>query len=129
QGRRQRGRGEDRGRRLPDGPFLGGLSDGPGRALSHAFHAPVAVGGDGLADPRIPVGAPMSRKPSAAKPGEPPFWKRKRLSEMTRREWESLCGGCARWCLIKLEDCDTGSIDYTDIACRLLDLDRCRCTD
>ena len=71
----------------------------------------------------------MSRKPSAAKPGEPPFWKRKRLSEMTRREWESLCDGCARCCLIKLEDCDTGSIDYTDIACRLLDLDRCRCTD
>jgi uncharacterized cysteine cluster protein YcgN (CxxCxxCC family) len=56
-----------------------------------------------------------------------PFWRRKTLSEMTAAEWESLCDGCARCCLIKLEDTDTGVISYTEIACRLLDLGACRC--
>jgi uncharacterized protein len=58
-----------------------------------------------------------------------PFWKRKTLSEMTRPEWESLCDGCARCCLLKLEDIDTGEIAYTDIACKLLDSGACRCSD
>ena len=59
---------------------------------------------------------------------EAPYWRTKPLEEMTRDEWEGLCDGCARCCLIKLEDSDTGEIDYTDIACRLLDLGTCRCT-
>ncbi len=57
-----------------------------------------------------------------------PYWRTKTLEEMTRTEWEALCDGCARCCLLKLEDEDTGEIAYTDIACRLLDAGTCRCT-
>lgn len=48
---------------------------------------------------------------------------------MDREEWESLCDGCGRCCLLKLEDDETGDIEPTDIACRLLHLDSCRCSD
>jgi uncharacterized protein len=60
---------------------------------------------------------------------KPPFWKTKSLSEMTRTEWESLCDGCGRCCLNKLEDEDTGRFLYTKAACKLLDLKTCQCTD
>src|SRR4051794_41807626 len=58
-----------------------------------------------------------------------PFWKTKRLHEMTREEWESLCDGCGRCCLHKLRDEDTNALSFTNVACRLLDLDSCRCSD
>ena len=57
-----------------------------------------------------------------------PFWKTKRLNEMTRQEWESLCDGCGKCCLLKLEDEDTGEIHTTNVTCRLMDLKTCRCT-
>ncbi len=57
----------------------------------------------------------------------PEFWRRFPLDRLTVSEWEALCDGCAKCCLIKLEDEDTGEIAYTDIACRLLDRDTCRC--
>ena len=62
-------------------------------------------------------------------PAEPPFWKRKKLSEMTSAEWESLCDGCGRCCLNKLLDDDTHETVFTDVGCVLLDGDTCRCKD
>ena len=58
-----------------------------------------------------------------------PFWKRKTLEQMTAREWESLCDGCGRCCLNKLEEDGTGKIFFTDVACKLLNHDTCRCKD
>jgi uncharacterized cysteine cluster protein YcgN (CxxCxxCC family) len=57
------------------------------------------------------------------------FWKTKTLEEMSDAEWESLCDGCGRCCLEKLEDEDTGKIYYTHIACRLFDAGACTCKD
>ena len=56
------------------------------------------------------------------------FWETKSLSEMTSQEWESLCDGCARCCLIKLEDEDNSDIYFTNVVCDLLNQESCQCT-
>lgn len=49
------------------------------------------------------------------------------LTRLTPQEWEALCDGCGRCCLLKIEYEDTGEVEFTNVACRLLDADTCRC--
>ncbi len=62
-------------------------------------------------------------------PGPEPFWKTKRLAEMSAEEWESLCDGCGRCCLHKLRHEGSGALSFTNVACHLLDLGTARCSD
>lgn len=57
------------------------------------------------------------------------YWHAKSLQELTPYEWESLCDGCGKCCLHKLEDEDNGDVYYTRIACQYLDHQTCQCTD
>ena len=59
---------------------------------------------------------------------EKPFWQSVKLADMTAAQWEAVCDGCAKCCLVKLQDEDSGEIVFTDIVCNLLDQQSCRCT-
>ena len=56
----------------------------------------------------------------------PRYWERVPLDRMTAAEWEALCDGCGKCCLLKLEDEDTRDVAYTRVSCRLLDTESCR---
>ena len=58
-----------------------------------------------------------------------PFWETTALQDMSPDQWEALCDGCARCCLHKLQDQESGQIYLTMVACRLLDRHTCRCRD
>ena len=57
------------------------------------------------------------------------YWEYKKLSEMSQTEWEQLCDGCAKCCLHKLEDEDTGEIYGTNVVCQYLNQETCQCND
>jgi uncharacterized cysteine cluster protein YcgN (CxxCxxCC family) len=56
------------------------------------------------------------------------YWE-KPLKDLTRAEWESLCDGCGKCCLHKIEDDLTGKVYGTNVACKLLDRHSCRCSN
>ncbi len=57
----------------------------------------------------------------------PRFWENVPLDQMTSQEWEALCDGCGKCCVLKLEDEDTGQVHYTNVSCRLFDAETRRC--
>ena len=69
----------------------------------------------------------MSGRAGRQAEDEAPFWQTKRLEDLTPAEWESLCDGCGKCCLLKIEWEDSGEIERTNVACRQLDRDTCRC--
>jgi uncharacterized cysteine cluster protein YcgN (CxxCxxCC family) len=58
-----------------------------------------------------------------------PFWQTTALADMDEAQWEAVCDGCAKCCLVKLQDEDSGELAFTNLACRQLDLGTCRCKD
>ncbi len=64
----------------------------------------------------------------AVTPKRDTFWELP-LASLTGPEWEALCDGCGRCCVNKIEDPDTGEIQDTNVACKLLDTGTARCRD
>ena len=56
-----------------------------------------------------------------------PFWKTTSLEKMSASEWESICDGCGKCCLQKLQDDETEEVFYTTLACHQLDINACQC--
>lgn len=75
------------------------------------------------------VSRPSNSSKELKKSPQQAFWETKTLEQLTKEEWESLCDGCGRCCLNKLEDQETGAIHVTRLACSLLNIKTCRCSD
>lgn len=56
------------------------------------------------------------------------FWEHAALDQLTPSQWEALCDNCGRCCLQKFQIATTGKVYYTWVACYLLDIETCRCT-
>lgn len=56
-----------------------------------------------------------------------PFWKTTSLENMSTDEWESICDGCGKCCLQKLQDDETDEIFYTRLSCHQLDVGASQC--
>ena len=57
------------------------------------------------------------------------FWQSKTLEQLNQEEWEALCDGCGKCCMLKFRNQETGELFQTDLACQLLDHETIRCTD
>ena len=57
-----------------------------------------------------------------------PFWQEKRLVDMSMEQWEALCDGCGKCCLVQLEDEDSGQRCFTDLACKYFNIEQGGCT-
>ena len=55
------------------------------------------------------------------------FWEKYTLDQLNFAEWEALCDGCAKCCLLKITD--EKNIFITNISCTKLKVDSCRCSD
>src|SRR5713226_9331997 len=82
-----------------------------------------------LAGPAGPQPADQGQMTQPLTDDDLPFWKRNSMKDMSPSEWESLCAGCGRCCLNKLMEEGTERTYYTDVGCRLLDGQACRCKD
>lgn len=61
----------------------------------------------------------------------PEFWQKYSLDELSMAEWEALCDGCGACCLEKFldEPDEPYEVEYTDVACKLLDCNTGYCSD
>ena len=57
------------------------------------------------------------------------WWVSKKLNELTPEQWEALCDGCGKCCMVKVEDEDTGELFATSLSCQLFDSNKCACVD
>ena len=55
------------------------------------------------------------------------FWEKYTLDQLSQDEWEALCDGCAKCCLLKIVN--KKKIFITNISCSKLELESCKCSD
>ena len=56
------------------------------------------------------------------------FWETKKLSDLTRDEWEALCDGCAKCCIQRKKTGEAIPPKNLGSLCYLLDTEPCRCS-